>query len=60
MDDMRSFEDRIADELGVMAGPEPPFDALAVARSVASQAPLAAADYIKSHGRQHKMGHPYR
>ena len=39
MDDMRSFEHRIAGELGRMAGPEPPVDALVVARSVAAQAP---------------------
>lgn len=39
MNDMRSFEHRLADELGQMAGPEPPVDALAVARSVAAQAP---------------------
>ena len=39
MDDMRSFEDRLAEELGLMAGPEPPVDALAVSRSVAAQAP---------------------
>jgi uncharacterized lipoprotein YbaY len=39
MDDMRSFEARLAEELGLMAGPEPPVDALAVSRSVAAQAP---------------------
>ncbi len=39
MDDKRSFEDRIADELEGMAGPAPFVDALAVARSVAAQAP---------------------
>ncbi len=39
MDDKRSFEDRLADELEGMAGPAPLVDALAVARSVAAQAP---------------------
>ncbi len=39
MTDHRSFEDRVAVELGQMAGPEPHVDALAVARSVAAQAP---------------------
>lgn len=39
MVDKRSFEDRVATELGQMAGPEPPVDALAVARSVAEHAP---------------------
>jgi uncharacterized lipoprotein YbaY len=38
MDDNRSLEDRVATELGQMAGPEPPVDALAVARSAAEHA----------------------
>jgi hypothetical protein len=39
MNDQRSFEDRIATELGTMAGPEPQVDAMAVAHSVAATAP---------------------
>ena len=39
MGDRTSFEHDIAEELSRMAGPEPPVDALAVAHSVAAQAP---------------------
>ena len=39
MDDLQSFERRLAGELAHMAGPEPRVDAMAVARAVAARAP---------------------